>query len=72
MASEQATGVQQQPAGMEVGPGVNGGLDPARTALVLVHMVRGWPGAPGLRPLLRSRASGQHRDDRLSDRVSAE
>jgi len=44
MATEQATGVQQQPAGMEVGPGMNGGLDPARTALVLVHMVRGVAG----------------------------
>ena len=44
MATEQATGVQQQPAGMEVGPGMNGGLDPARTALVLVHMVKGVAG----------------------------
>jgi biuret amidohydrolase len=44
MASEQATGVEQQPASMGVGPGMNGGLDPARTALVLVHMVKGVAG----------------------------
>ena len=42
MASNQSTGMQ--PASTDIAPHVNGGLDPARTALVLVHMVRGVAG----------------------------
>jgi nicotinamidase-related amidase len=33
-----------QPASMDVAADMNGGLDPARTALVLVHMVKGVAG----------------------------
>jgi nicotinamidase-related amidase len=44
MASEEATSVQEQPASIEMAPHMNGGLDPARTAFVLVHMVRGVAG----------------------------
>jgi nicotinamidase-related amidase len=33
-----------QPTNMEAAAGMNGGLDPARTALVLVHMVKGVAG----------------------------
>ena len=42
MASNRSTGMQ--PASMDIDTHVNGGLDPARTALVLVHMVKGVAG----------------------------
>src|SRR5258708_10713677 len=42
MASSQSTGTE--PASTDIASHVNGGLDPAQTALVLVHMVRGVAG----------------------------
>ena len=42
MASNQSTGMEAPST--DIAPHVNGGLDPARTALVLVHMVRGVAG----------------------------
>ena len=39
MASDPSTAVR--PASVDVASDLNGGLDPARTALVLVHMVKG-------------------------------
>jgi nicotinamidase-related amidase len=42
MTSNQSPGMQ--PASMDIDPHVIGDLDPARTALVLVHMVKGWLG----------------------------
>jgi hypothetical protein len=42
MATNQSTGTQ--PASRSVASDMNGGLDPARTALLLVHMVRGVAG----------------------------
>ena len=42
MASNPSTGTQS--ANVDVAPDMNGGLDPSRTALVLVHMVRGVAG----------------------------
>jgi biuret amidohydrolase len=44
MASNQPTGIAAQPSSMETAADMNGGLDPARTALVLVHMVKGVAG----------------------------
>jgi nicotinamidase-related amidase len=44
MAGNQATTTTEHPAGMQMGTGMHGGLDPAQTALVLVHMVRGVAG----------------------------
>ena len=44
MAGNQSTSVAAQPASMETAADMNGGLDPARTALVLVHMVKGVAG----------------------------
>ena len=42
MASNQSTGMEAPST--DIAPHVNGGLDPARTALVLVHMVKGVAG----------------------------
>ena len=42
MASNPSTAMQ--PARTDVASDMNGGLDPARTALVLVHMVKGVAG----------------------------
>jgi biuret amidohydrolase len=42
MASNRSTG--NEPASIDVASDMNGGLDPARTALVLVHMVKGVAG----------------------------
>ena len=44
MASNQSTGVAGQLTSTETPADMNGGLDPARTALVLVHMVKGVAG----------------------------
>jgi nicotinamidase-related amidase len=56
MASNQSTGIQ--PASMDIETHVNGGLDPARTALVLVHMVKRVAGDVGtlFNQLFRRRA----------------
>ena len=44
MVSEPTMGMQEQPASSETSPRMNGRLEPARTALVLVHMVNGVAG----------------------------
>jgi nicotinamidase-related amidase len=44
MAGNQSTGMAAQPTSMQTAADMNGGLDPARTALVLVHMVKGVAG----------------------------
>jgi nicotinamidase-related amidase len=44
MVSEPTMGMQEQSASSEIGRQMNGGLEPARTALVLVHMVNGVAG----------------------------
>ena len=44
MATNQSAGMAAQPTSMQTAADMNGGLDPAQTALVLVHMVKGVAG----------------------------
>ena len=44
MAGNQSTSIAAQPTSMETATDMDGGLDPAQTALVLVHMVKGVAG----------------------------